>query len=333
MSVQLDHQPYQGDFSFLSPATASSLIRNGKVLITRDPDGNTASSQGMDFEQHTLPVYNARHLLGAARPTCERNGFELLKQPLLNDRIDFTDHHQVVNSYYKECENIVATATGAQAFAFDHNVRSAQGKQSRQRLTGGQEVQEPAHIVHGDYTLTSAPERLMQLSQPPAGNDTLMGFLEPGEALIKPEQAQRVRNTASRYAIINVWRNIKDTPVATHPLALCDSQSVSAEDLVVFEIHYPNRVGENYFAKFSPDHKMYFYPDMTRDEPLLIKQWDSAGPLAVSGGKTADGQNPDAPCTFSFHSAFNNPQTPADAADRWSIEVRCLVLYPMPTCD
>ena len=133
MSAQIDHRPHQGSFSFLRPTTASSLMRNGQVLITRDPDGNTASSQGMDFEQHTMPVYNARNLLGRDRPTCERNGFELLQQPLLNDRIDFTNHHEVLNSYYKECESIVARATGAQAFAFDHNVRSAQGKQSRQR--------------------------------------------------------------------------------------------------------------------------------------------------------------------------------------------------------
>ena len=35
----------------------------------------------------------------------------------------------------------------------------------------------------------------------------------------------------------------------------------------------------------------------------------------------------DQPCTFSFHSAFKDPATPADAPDRWSIEVRCIVIY------
>ena len=34
----------------------------------------------------------------------------------------------------------------------------------------------------------------------------------------------------------------------THPLALCDAQTVEPDDLVVFEIHYADRVGENYFA-------------------------------------------------------------------------------------
>ena len=37
--------------------------------------------------------------------------------------------------------------------------------------------------------------------------------------------------------------------------------------------------------------------------------------------------SPDAPCTFSFHSAFEDPMTAPDAPDRWSIEVRCVALY------
>jgi hypothetical protein len=66
---------------------------------------------------------------------------------------------------------------------------------------------------------------------------------------------------------------------------------------------------------------------MTRDEALLIKQWDSAGPLARSNGRLGDAEDDQAPCTFSFHSAFDDPHTPPDAPDRWSIEVRCLVVY------
>ena len=63
------------------------------------------------------------------------------------------------------------------------------------------------------------------------------------------------------------------------------------------------------------------------DEALLIKQWDSAGPFARSNGKHGDAQDADAPCTFSFHSAFEDPSTPDNAPERWSIEVRCLVIY------
>ena len=40
-------------------------------------------------------------------------------------------------------------------------------------------------------------------------------------------------------------------PVEINPLALCDASTVSPQDLVVFEIHYADRVGENYFAKHN----------------------------------------------------------------------------------
>jgi hypothetical protein len=66
---------------------------------------------------------------------------------------------------------------------------------------------------------------------------------------------------------------------------------------------------------------------MTRDEALLIKQWDSAGPLAQSKGQRPDSADPHAPCTFSFHSSFDDASTPPTAPARWSIEVRCVVIY------
>lgn len=115
-------------------------------------------------------------------------------------------------------------------------------------------------------------------------------------------------------------------PIATRPLALCDGRSVDPDDLVVFEIHYADRVGENYFARAAPRHRWFTFPGLTRDEPLLIKQWDSAGTLARTRGAQGDG-SADGPCTFSFHSAFKDPATPADAPDRWSIEVRCMAIY------
>ncbi len=129
--------------------------------------------------------------------------------------------------------------------------------------------------MHGDYTLTSAPQRLRDLTRPPGANDTLRKLLGSDEALLDEAAVERAIDSG-RFAIINVWRNVAQEPVATHPLALCDAASVSPEDLVVFEIHYHDRVGENYFAKHAERHRWYFYQALTRDEALLIKQWDSA---------------------------------------------------------
>ena len=321
-------QGTSGSLDYLDDFAQSSLYRNGKVLTRRDPDGSDAGTEGVNRHKREMKIHDARLLQGDARHTLARNGYELLTRPYSIEGIDFFDHQQVVTKYYPQCVEIVRAFTGGQVFAFDHNVRSAVGKQSKKRIAGGQQVQGPAQIVHGDYTLTSAPQRLRDLTKPPKTNDTLRGVvLGDRQSLIRPEEAARVMGDSGRFAIINVWRNIAAEPVFTNPIALCDAQTVRSEDLVVFEIHYEDRVGENYFAKHSPDHQWFYYPQITRDEALLIKQWDSAGPMARSKGAKGDASDPSAPCTFSFHTAFEDPATTPNAPDRWSIETRCFVLY------
>jgi len=316
-----------GSFNYLSASVVHSLYRNGKVLTRRDKNGSDAGRAGVELEPRLMPVHDARRLQATAPCTLAHNGFELRAAPLTTPGLDFFNHDQVVRTYYPECAEIVREASGARfVAAFDHNVRSAAGKQSKQRIKGGQEVQGPAHLVHGDYTLTSAPQRLRDLTKPPSANDTLRTMLSEGEALLDAAEIERLL-AGGRFAIINVWRNIAREPVETHPLALCDAASVRPEHLVVFEIHYHDRIGENYFAKHADGHQWYYYPALTRDEALLIKQWDSAGTLARSNGAKGDAAVPDAPCTFSFHSAFEDPATPPDAPERWSIEVRCVALY------
>jgi hypothetical protein len=320
-----DQQP--GIFNYLEPTVRPSLYRNGEVLTRRDPDGSDGGSVGVNLEQREMIVHNARLLEDGARRTLRSHGFELNACPLNDRGLDFFDNQRVVTDYYAECAALVADVTGARAYAFVHNIRSAQGKQSKRRISGGQQVQGPAHVVHGDYTLTSAPQRLRDLAKPPSGNDTLCAVLNDGQSLLSTQTVERALAPGGRFAIINVWRNIADVPVAIHPLALCDGQSVEPSDLVVFEIHYQDRIGENYFAKYAPAHRWYYFPAMTREEAMLIKQWDSDGVLAQSQGAKSDGSDLTAPCTFSFHSAFADPSTPPDAPDRWSIEVRCIVVY------
>ena len=257
-SAALGNAPARtGTFKYMAPSAEHSLIRNGKVLTRRDRDGSDAGRQGIDLESRDMRVIDARGLAGAARRGLKSSGFELLERPMANPDLDFFDHDQVVRSYYPECAEIVHAASGADfVVAFDHNVRSAAGKQSKQRIKGGQQVQGPAHLVHGDYTLTSAPQRLRDLTLPPGGNDTVRTVLSEGQTMLEADAVERVLS-GGRFAIINLWRNIVEAPVETHPLALCDAASVHPEDLVVFEIHYHDRIGENYFAKHADRHQWF----------------------------------------------------------------------------
>ena len=323
-----DRETSVGRLNYLDSSVPSSLYRNGKMLLRRNADGSDSELEGVVFDERQVTVRNARLLEGDQRRTVEKNGFELFFCPLAHPGLDFFDHQDVIQHYYRECEQLVREVTGAATVvAFDHNVRSTDGKRRKQRIRGGQEVQGPARMAHGDYTLTSAPERLRRLAQEPCGNDTLRSALAPGESLLDPAEVEQAIGEHGRFALINVWRNIADEPVATHALALCDAQTVTPKDLSVFELHYADRVGENYFSKQDQGHEWYYYPAMIRDEALLIKQWDSAGSLAGSKGQRADSHDPQAPCTFSFHSSFDDASTPPNAPARLSIEVRCVVIY------
>jgi len=127
----------------------------------------------------------------------------------------------VIARYYPECAALVREATGAEVFVFDHNMRSASAKEAGQRVAGGQDIQGPAHVVHGDYTLTSAPDRLNHHAQPPSGNDTLRGRL-PADASLVPQELAESALRSGRFAIINDWRSIAGEPVVTNTVALCD---------------------------------------------------------------------------------------------------------------
>jgi hypothetical protein len=311
----------------MSETSFSSLFRNGKVLTRRDVNGSDAGSEGINLTSYKMNLTDARNCASTNPLSLHSNGFELVTARSQDSKIDFFDNDQVIKYYYPECASTIKECTGAKhIFMFDHNIRSATGKKVNKKLSGGQHVQGPAHVVHGDYTLTSAIDRFKQLSNSPGRNDTFKKALGVSDSLIpKDLVAETLLN--GRFAIINLWRNIVSEPVEINPIALCDASTVSVEDLLVFEIHYSDRVGENYFAKHNQKHRWFYYPKMTKDEALLIKQWDSSGGLASTNGKLSDSYLPDNPSTFSFHSAFHDPSTNESAPDRWSMEVRSVVIY------
>src|ERR1700746_2562621 len=153
----------------------------------------------------------------------------------------------------------------------------------------GNTIKIPAKRVHDDYTAWSAPQRVRDL----------MG--EEAEELLK-----------RRFAIINLWRPIRG-PVLESPLALCDAQSLEEENLIASDLKYPDRTGETYSITYNPNQRYYYFPKMEPDEAVLIRCFDSA----LSG-----------PRRFSAHPGFDDPETPANAPPRESIEVRTVVFFP-----
>jgi len=151
-----------------------------------------------------------------------------------------------------------------------------------------------------------------------------------------------------RYQIINVWRPIGN-PASDFPLAVIDWRTTKPDDFVKVDLLYPKRKdsvidgdddrgkevlpdpasttstvgyevkGETYAVAPSDKHQFYYQKDMTPDEALFLKCFDSYSEWMPNGKKGLAHGTP--------HTAFVDPQTPADAPGRQSIEVRCLVFY------
>ena len=73
-----------------------------------------------------------------------------------------------------------------------------------------------------------------------------------------------------------------------------------------------DRIGQTYRMRHNPAHRWYYYPQMQRDEALVFKVYDSQ----------KDGRS-----RFTPHTSFADPDTPADAPPRQSIEVRTLAFF------
>jgi hypothetical protein len=219
------------------------------------------------------------------RPICgrldlDREGFALRRHETAVR--DFYDEREVREIYYGEIDRLVKAATGAREIVvFDHTVRVAERAVARG-------LRAPVQLVHNDYTEKSGPQRVRDLL---------------GEAA--PARLRR------RFAEYNVWRPIAG-PVRTMPLALVDASSIASGDLMTADLIYEDRTGEIYHGVYNPAHRWFYFPDMTRDETVLIKCYDSL----------TDGR-----ARFSLHSAFDDPTSPADAPPRESIEVRCFAFF------
>jgi hypothetical protein len=149
-------------------------------------------------------------------------------------------------------------------------------------------VREPVLAVHNDYTEWSGPQRVRDLL---------------------PDEADELLK--HRFAIVQVWRAI-NKPIVSNPLAICEARTLATGDLIASERRYPDRVGETYQIAYNPDHEWFYFPRMNRDEALVFKVFESR----------TDGR-----ARFTAHTSFEDPNTPANAEPRESIEMRIIAFF------
>ena len=116
---------------------------------------------------------------------------------------------------------------------------------------------------------------------------------------------------SKRVVLMNFWRPI--STVYRTPLALCDASTVQADDLHDSEVRGglddPDRASlYGYNISYNPGHRWYYLSRMQPDELFAFKLYDS---------------DPGRP-QWTGHTAINDPETPADAPPRQSMEIRTI---------
>jgi hypothetical protein len=244
------------------------------------------------------------------------SGFAVFEAPAREK--SFTDDRAVREGYYAEVEALLREKLAGikKVVIFDHTIRKHDKTSPRQ----------PVQQVHVDQTPRAAEARVRRHVTDAA----------EAEELLK-----------GRYQIINVWRPIGHA-ASDFPLAVVDWRTTEPKDLIKVDLLYPKRQdaevddddrgkevlpdprsmtstagyevkGETFSVQPNDKHRFYYVKDMTPDEAMFIKCFDSFSQDRPGGRKGVADYTP--------HTAFIDPATPADAKGRESIEVRCLVFY------
>lgn len=114
----------------------------------------------------------------------------------------------------------------------------------------------------------------------------------------------------SRLMIIQTWHALS-LPPQDFPLAICDGASVHDTDIEVVDNVVHGSALKFGVAHFNPAQRWHYFPEMTADELILFKGYDSeehCNPLTV-------------------HSAFDDRRAYPNAKPRESLEGRFFVYY------
>ncbi len=256
------------------------------------------------YETHNVAIHDARS--SQERFNLDTNGFVLSTHR--SAVTDFYDKEQVDRIYPGEVVDIVRSLTGATRVALQGWMVRTSGDLSRhQRPTAGYThkggVQPPAGEAHVDFTPACADRLARSIYQQhfPEGK----GY--------------------SRFIASSLWRAFSEPPQDV-PLALCDARSVGRDEGVPNTLFVVDQLPDEQtmlgpmpnedtamaasIFQYRPDHHWWYFPNMTRDEVVLLKFHDSDATRAL--------RTP--------HTAFHDPSFPG-AKPRESIEFRTIAFF------
>ena len=235
-----------------------------------------------------VTIHDAR-LLDPA-PTVDTHGFELIHAPC---DLDLLDTEVVTNDYYAHCREVLKLARGC------YDVRG-----------GGHEYRNGIGGESGERGVKPTPNG--------SGGAYAGGIHSDMCAVVERYFAKTVPDNR-HFESLNLWRSCKKgETVQMMPLVVCDMTTVDPNDIVFGDgmatgnIRQYMKVVDQRIVH-SPEQRWYYFPEMTEDEILIFRQYDTRQePLNM---RTV------------FHTAARDPNTRVDAPMRYTIEVRMQAIY------
>ena len=257
-------------------------------------------------------IHDARHLqFDALRDASfsearffDEHGFVLLPHESAVENWDFDPSQpeapqDAVRTYHPEAEALIRSR-----LLPGRKLEVYQGPPARR----GPGTANPTYAlgVHQDYGLS-----------PDDYQESLLAFTTP--EIARGWRQRFDMDDVEGFMVINLWRPVYcDGPLMRTPLAVCEPHSVRLDDCVPVGLldFTPTGLPTNQLSmRPHPDQRWYYYPAMTNDEVIAFKNFEFFK------------DDRDLQVEACFHSAFEDPATPPDAAERQSCEHRVSIFF------
>jgi hypothetical protein len=270
----------------LAPSCTVNMNYLGEMAARPTFNVYDRTRHNLNLVTYPINIKNARTL--TLPPSLDREGFCVVRHCTA---VSDLEHRKAVLQVYRvEIQALIRELTGAYLVVSESLgvVRSAQRTRGDGRTTHA-----PIRFVHADYSHSSAQDLLHRL--------------------LHPEDARSMGGR--RFVVFNAWRALTPPPQDV-PLALCDLRTVSRSDCMTADSVFdfpgsrPGKLEVSLF-RFSDAHDWVYWPNMTGDELLIFKAFDSGleGPSQVP------------------HCAFDDPNCESPSTPRVSLDIRAIAVF------
>ncbi len=284
------------DTTIVTPAAAAArdCLRSVRAQVNYLETGCTDSiwyasdswRSHVPLNSQIMPIEDVRPV--RSRLSLDIEGICLVDAPCAVK--DFHDREAAARVYLPELQRVLQEVTGASKVVVGPGWVHRHSDRSEKFGEDGTTF--PGRYAHVDFSDLSGPTAARQMLGDDPDADRLM---------------------AGRFAIFNLWRAISEPPQDC-PLGIADATSVAARDLVISQVVLGPADREftlqTNMVTHNPGHRWVYFSDMTRDELLIFRGYDS-DPTRSRGVP---------------HTAFDDPGA-VDSPPRESIDIRCVAFF------